>query len=198
MLDISVSNYLDLARSTRDPKVIERATRIAVYARDDAATRETARLWIEIDPESPDARQVLAIMAVRDGNIDEVLEHLNILLDKTDGKIDQKLWMIANMLGREEDQEAVIAVMEKLMAERDDDPQALFAYSHVIARLGNLDRARELLERVLVLTPNNVNVALSYVSILQRQDKVNEAITWLENNLKEHEDDFNLRLVLVF
>jgi len=195
MLDIAVENYLDLARSTKDPKVVERATRIAVYARDDMATREMSELWIEIDPNSTDARQVLAIMAVRSGNIEAALEHLNILMDSSSGQIDQKLWMIANMLGREEDQQAVLAVMERLMADRADDPQALFAYSQVVARLGDLGRARELLEQVLVLMPDNTNVALSYVSILQRQDKTDEAIEWLKDNLKNREDDFNLRLI---
>ncbi|MDX1519874.1 MAG: hypothetical protein R3318_07085, partial [Gammaproteobacteria bacterium] len=103
-LDISVRNYLELARSTRDPEVVERATRIAVYARDDEAAREAASLWVEIDPDSVDAHQVLAVMSVRDGDIEKALEHLNILLDNSSGKIDQKLWMIANLLGREDDQ----------------------------------------------------------------------------------------------
>ncbi len=195
MLDISVDNYMELARKTRDPEVVERATRIAVYARDDEATREAAELWIEIDPRSADAHQVLAVMSVRNGDIEQALEHLNILLNNSDGMIDQKLWMIANMLGREEDQGAVIAVMERLMADRQDDAQALFAYSHVVARLGDLDKARSLLERVMVLMPGNTNVALSYVSILQRQEKTAEAITWLEDNLNKQEDDFNLRLI---
>jgi len=41
-LNISVENYLDLARSTRDPRLASRATRIAVYARDEAAAKEAA------------------------------------------------------------------------------------------------------------------------------------------------------------
>ncbi|MCG8325380.1 MAG: tetratricopeptide repeat protein, partial [Thiotrichales bacterium] len=194
-LDISVQNYLEMARLTRDPEVVERATRIAVYARDDVATREAATLWVEIDPNNPDAHQVLAVISVREGDIEQALDHLNILLDNSEGKIDQKLWMIANMLGREEDQAAVLTVMERLMANRQEDAQALFAYSHVVARLGDLDKARELLERVLVLEPGDNNVALSYVSILQRQDKANEAIQWLEKNLDQQQDDFNLRLI---
>src|SRR3990172_10146110 len=32
-LDVAVENYLELARVTRDPKIVERATRVAVYAR---------------------------------------------------------------------------------------------------------------------------------------------------------------------
>lgn len=199
-LDISVKNYLELARSTRDPEVVERATRISVYARDNAAAREAASLWVELDPDNIDAHQVLAVMAVREGNIELALDHLNILLDNSSGKIDQKLWMIANLLGREDadkekQQQIILNVMERLMASRQDDANALFAYSHVLARLGNLDKAKELLEKVLVLMPDNNNVALSYVSLLQRQDKELEAIDWLEKNLVNQDENFNLRLI---
>ena len=112
-INIAVENYMDLARQTRDPVVIERATRIAVYARNDAAALEAAKLWSEVDPESTDAQQVLAVMSLRNGNIEKALYHLEIILAQSQGKMDQKLWMIANFLGREEDQDAVMELMER-------------------------------------------------------------------------------------
>ena len=42
-LDLSLKNYLELAEQTRDPKLIERATRIAVYARDTVAAEKAAK-----------------------------------------------------------------------------------------------------------------------------------------------------------
>ena len=45
-IDLAVDNYLDLAKATRDPVVIERATRISVYARDNVAAYEAATLWV--------------------------------------------------------------------------------------------------------------------------------------------------------
>ena len=85
---------------TRDPKYVERATRIAIYARNTEAASETAALWVELDPLNPDAHQVLAVMSLRKGEIEKSLEHLETILENSHGKIDQKLWMIANMLGR--------------------------------------------------------------------------------------------------
>lgn len=193
-LNIAVENYLELARSTRDPAVIERATRIAVYARDDAAAYDAAKLWIEVDPESPDAHQVLAVMTLRKGNIDEALKHLEIILAATKGKLDQKLWMIANFLGREEDQAAVMQLMERLMAKHMDDADAIYAFAHVTARMGDLDRSQKLLERVLELKPDNEAAAMTYVSLLQKMGNTNQALEWLEKELKDREDDFNLRM----
>ena len=194
-LDVSVDNYLELARQTMDPEVIERATRISVYARDNEAATEAASLWAKVDPDSPDAHQVLAVMAIRAGNIDKAIEHLEVLMDPAYGKLDQKLWMIANFLGREKDQEIVLQVLERLMAKHQDNVDAMFAYAHVITRMGNMDKAEEILERVLELSPDNENVAISYVTLLQRQDKTTEALSWLENKLKENSaDNFNLHL----
>jgi tetratricopeptide (TPR) repeat protein len=193
-LDIAVENYLDLARTTRDPKYVERATRIAIYARNTEAARETAALWVELDPTNPDAHQVLAVMSLRNGDIEKSLEHLETILEYSHGKLDQKLWMIANMLGREKDKALVMQVMEKLLLEHQQDPEALYAFAHVAARIGNLDRAEELLLATLELAPDNDNAAMSYISILQKQGRLNDALKWIETILPTREDnDFNLR-----
>lgn len=194
-LDISIEHYLALAHSTRDPEVVARAARIAVYARDDRAALDAARLWVELDPRNPDPHQVLAVMQLRAGNLEQAVEHLQDIFDYSDGEIDQKLWMIANMLGREKDRESVLAVMEALVSSRNNSAEALYAFAHVAARLGDLERALALLEKTLALVPDNDNAALSYISILQRSGREKEAITWLERNIAAREDnDFNLRM----
>lgn len=195
-IDISLKNYMELARSTRDHKVVERATRIAVYARDNKAAREAAELWIELDPLNSDPHQVLAVMALREGRMEAALEHFQSILEYSHGKMDRKLWMIANLLSREKDQELIMTVMERLIESHTDEPEALYAFAHVAARLGELQRATELLERTLELAPDNDSAVMSYISMLQRQDRLKEAVEWLEQAIKQRqgEDDFNMRL----
>jgi tetratricopeptide (TPR) repeat protein len=194
-LDIAVENYLDLARSTRDPEIASRATRIAVYARDDSSAQEAAEIWVELDPENSDAHQVLAVMSIRQGDIEAALKHLEIILEKSTGLLDQKLWMIANLLSKEKDQEVVKIIMEQMMIDHQDDPEALYAYAHVMSRMGDNDRSRELLEKLLILVPDNQNAITSYVSILQKQGESNTAVGWLEKSLEGNDDDFNLRMI---
>lgn len=195
MLDISVENYLDLALSTRDHRIVERAARVAVYARDDVSALAAARLWVELDPRNPDPHQVLAVMKLRAGNLDQAASHLQDIFVYSDGEVDEKLWMIANLLGSEKDREAVLDVMEKLVASQDNSPSALYAFAHVAAKLEDLERSRELLEDALALAPGNDNVALSYISILQRLGHEQEALAWLEQGLAQRaENDFNLRM----
>ena len=106
LLDVSVENYLDLARATRDPRIVERAARIAVYARNDAAALAAARLWVELDPRNPDPHQVLAVMKLRSGDLEQAAAHLQDIFAYSDGEMDEKLWMIANLLGSEKDKGA--------------------------------------------------------------------------------------------
>jgi len=194
-LDISLQNYLELARSTRDPKIVERATRIAVFARNTEAAAEAAQLWAELDPSNPDPHQILAVMSLRQKNLEETLVHLEQILKHTVGEFRQKLWMIVNMLGRERDKDLVMTVMERLLANHQNDVDAIYAFADIAARMGELKRSLELLTKAHSMAPDNDDVSLSYVNILQRQDRTNDAITWLEKELKNRDsNDFNLRL----
>lgn len=195
-LDVAVTNYLDLARTTRDPEIVSRATRIAVYARNDVAAKEAASLWVELDPQNSDAHQVLAVMAVREGKTVKALEHLETIL-KANGQeagLDQKLWMVANLLSREKDKVHVKSMLEELMQGHQDEPEVLFAYAQVLARMAELPKAKEVLEQVLVLTPDNENAAVTYVSVLIKLEQEDQALTWLENALQKDNNNFNLRL----
>ena len=194
-LDVAVENYLELARVTRDPKIVERATRVAVYARSTEAAYEAAQLWAQLDPANPDPHQILAVMSLRQKNVVETLAHLEQILKSTAGEFRQKLWMIVNMLGRERDRDLVMTVMERLLSDHQNEVDAVFAFADIAARMGDLNRALELLTNAHAMAPDNDDVALSYVNILQRMERTNEAITWLEEVLaKRDSNDFNLRV----
>jgi tetratricopeptide (TPR) repeat protein len=195
LVDKSLNSYLELARETRDPKIVERATRIAVFSRDTEVAKEMAGLWVELDPRNPDPHQVLAVMALREGNVESSLEHLESILDYTYGEVEQKLLVVGNLLGREGNRDVIIEVMNKLIATRQESPEVLFAFSRVATILGEFDLALELIEKTFQLNPDDDSVVLGYVAILNRVDRSEDAVKWLENVLRKRKgNDFNLRL----
>jgi len=193
-INIAVDNYLDLARTTLDPVVIERATRMSVYAGNTTAAYEAANLWIEVDPVNPDAHQVLTVITLRKGNIDKALYHLEIVLESSEGEFDQKLWMTANFLGREENQTAVLQLMERLMESHMDNAEAIFAFAHLAARMGDMELSQSLLERVIELRPDNNAATMTYLSLLQKKGESDKALKWIESALKDNANDFNIRM----
>ena len=186
--------YLDLARTTLDPAIIERATRIAVYSRNNEASYEAAKLWVDIDPGNPDPHQVLVVMELRQGNLDKALQHLEIILGASDGEFDQKLWMVANFLGGEDNKSMVIKLMERLMVNHMNDTDALYTYAHVSSRIGDNERAESLFERILELEPENETAIMAYVYFLKNKGDVKKALNWLKNALKDFNKNFNLRM----
>lgn len=191
----SLENYLELARETRDPEIIQRATRIAVFARETEAAKEMASMWAELDPRNPDPHQVLAVMALREGDVSASLEYLENILDYTYGDVEQKLLMVANLLGREGQREIILDVVDELIQTRQESPEALFAFSRVASIIGEYEYALELLETTYELKPDDDSVVLGYVSVLQRLNREEEALSWLEEVIKKRKDNnFNLRL----
>lgn len=194
-LDVSVENYLGLARSIPDPRVAERATQIAVFAKKDSEALEAAKLWTRYAPDDLEARQALAAMHIRHGQSDEALHQLEFVMSSKEGDSKQKLRMIAGFLSREEDREAALEVMERLVAQSQNDPDAMFAYALLAVRAERYEKARQAMERVIALVPDDNQAILAYISILQKQDDTEGALHWLERLLEEKPEQFELRMV---
>ena len=194
-LDVAVQNYAELARTLRDPGLAERATRIAVFARDDEAALAAARTWVELEPKAMDARQILAAMYIRHGNADAALEHLEYVIAHDTGRPGSRLHMVANLLGHEDDRQTSLAVMEKLVARHGEDSDALLAYALLAIRAEQLDKARDAMNRIVKHTELSSNVAMAYLAILQKQGKLPQAIEWLDSALATNPKQFGLRLI---
>ena len=194
-LDVAVKNYVELAQSLRDAGLAERATRISVFARDDESALTAARTWVELDPKDMDARQILAAMYIRHGNADAALEHLDYVVSNDAGQPGNRLRMVANLLGHEDDRQTALAVMEKLVAKHGDDSDALLAYALLAIRAEQLDKARDAMNRIVTRTELSSNVAMAYLAVLQKQGKLPQAIDWLDSVLAANPKQFGLRLI---
>ncbi len=194
-LRLALDNYLALARDSKDPQVAERAARIGVFAHDDRRALEAARIWKRIQPDSLEARQILAVMSIRTGDLATAEEELRHLLDSPRGTRTQKLRMIASLLGRVQDKTRAMTVMEHLLRNREDDPEALFAFALLAVRAGHVDKADEAMARARKLAPRNLNLALAYFGVLQKQGQTQAAHDWIKGLLDQRPDSFELRMV---
>jgi tetratricopeptide (TPR) repeat protein len=193
-MDLSLEYYLEVARTTRDPAVAERAVRIAVFARDQEGGLEAANLWTEIAPDSTDARQVYAALLLRAGEIDTAVRQLDASVPYFAGGSAEAYPRIADMLARERDKTIAVAVMARLVGGRPDDVHAQSAYAQLLARAGQTDRAVEVYEKVLALDPDDEQTLIIYARLLQRQGKSDSAIATLNSALERRPDSDRVRL----
>ena len=195
-IEVAVKQYLEAARLSQDPRIIERATRIAVYARDNASAMEAATMWARVAPNSIEAQQVAAAMYVRNGNSDQAHIHLEkmINLSVKAKKADRSTFMlITSLLGKEKDKKAALDVMQQLVATRQDNPEALYAYSQLALLVGELERARDAALKVISLRPEWADAYILYSNTLYRMGRKNHALQELQKALDRVPDNVPLR-----
>jgi tetratricopeptide (TPR) repeat protein len=193
-INVAVKQYLEAAKISRDPKVIERAARIAVYARDTQSAIEAAELWTEMVPDSIDANQVAAAMNLRLGNISKAYTYFEKVIDLSTKKGNRNTYLlITSLLGKESDKQAALNVMEQLVSTRQDNPDALYAYGQLALLLGELEKAREASMQALSLKPDWADAYILYSNTLYRQGKKAEALRSLEVAVNKVADNITLR-----
>ena len=70
-LDVATQAYLEMARKTEDPRIAQRATEIALFARAQDQALEAPRIWVAADPESIRAQQALTALLVNANKLAE-------------------------------------------------------------------------------------------------------------------------------
>ena len=193
----AVDHYMEALRLAPDPQVAERTARIAVFARDDNSALEAAQIWVKLEPDNLEAQQVTAAMLVRTGQSDAALVHFENILAATRSteKAERKGFMlIVALLNKEQDKQAAMDVMDKLVASRQQNPSALYAYSHLALLVGELDKAALNIDKTLVLEPDWIDAHLLQANILIRQGHNAEALKKLAETTAEYPDEIRLRL----
>lgn len=193
-LKLSLANYLEVAQATRDPGVAERATRIAVYARDDQAALAAARLWAQLSPQSHEAHRVLASLYIRAGRVDAAVDELNTLVGQLDAQPEQKYALVVEILARERDKATVMAVMDGFVASRRDSAEAQLAHANLAIRVGDLDRAAAILEELQARHPDNRGAIMLHVRVLQEQGKTEDALKTMARLKALEPDNLSYRM----
>jgi tetratricopeptide (TPR) repeat protein len=193
-LDVAVPFYLKAAQLSRDPDIAERATRVAVYARDEKSALAAAQLWVELQPNNLEAHQVSAALLMREGKVDEALPHLEQVLSADPQNGHNSYLLITSLLSKEKDKQAALEAMEKLLATRRHDPEALYAYAHLAMLVGSLDKADEAINEVIELIPNWSEAHILRANILIRQGQNEQVLSLLQETLEDYPDDIAIRL----
>ena len=160
-LGLSVGTYRELAKQTRDPRIARRATEMAVYARQYEPALESARLWVQIEPESQPARHMLASLLAAAGLTEELGGHVTKLLEAAGpGNIGPALLRLNQVFARSTDKAAVRRIIDEVTR-----PYIGIAEAHFTRAVASFEaqdpyRAQLEIERALSIRPDWEQAAL--------------------------------------
>ncbi|MCA8967343.1 MAG: tetratricopeptide repeat protein [Planctomycetes bacterium] len=97
------------------------------------------------------------------------------------------------MLARERNKQIAVEAMEQVVAGHEDDPNALFAFAHLLARAEQYERALEVLDKVTTLRPGDASAVMFQARVMQQQGQTEAALDKLAGYLEQHPDDASAR-----
>jgi tetratricopeptide (TPR) repeat protein len=194
-LDLSVDLYLQQAQVTGDPRLAERATRVAVFSRADEQALKAAELWVRQEPENMEARQLAAALLIRADRPDDALPHIEKLLSASNDGGENGFMVVAGFLSREKDKRAAMDVMRRFTETRQNNADAMYAYAHLAARLGEWTVAEQAIDRTLALRPDWDQAVVQKAQILRSQHKNAQSLDVMQKAVQRAPDTPVYRLV---
>ncbi|MBI3778389.1 MAG: tetratricopeptide repeat protein [Gammaproteobacteria bacterium] len=181
-IGVAAATLGKVAQQTRDPRVAERATLAALYAKRFDEALQSAELWAELRPDDIEAREAKITALLELGRVTETKRQFEELfkLEGVRRNLDQSYLRAAAVLGRASNRAAAIDVMQSLVALHPRSAAAHFAMAHLMVRGGDLDKALAAADEVLNLRPDWEEAALLKARILLSQKDSPKAKSFFE------------------
>ena len=192
-LRFAAKAYLDIAQSTRDPRLARRAAEVAMYGKFNDLAREAAGLWVDIEPGSTQARQTLVSILVGSNRLGDAKPYLQKLISADKANVGASFIQLQPLLGRNADKTAVYNVVRNLAEPYPEVPEAQFALAQAALGAGKFDVAAQAVQKALELRPSWEPAALLNAQLLQREANA-KAVAYLEAFLAANPQARDVRL----
>lgn len=194
-LDVAAQLYLDLARSTRDPRIARRATEMALFARDSELAAESARVWVETDPGSEEAKRLLAgVISGHGGRLEDVQIQLARALAQAPGSLAANLMGLNRALTRLADKAAAQTMVNRLTEPYLEHPEAHFARAQAAAIAERQMESLAAIDTALSLRADWEPALVFKAQLLMQAGANAEASRLLQEASARQPDNRNLRL----
>ncbi|MGB1141248.1 MAG: tetratricopeptide repeat protein [Halioglobus sp.] len=190
--DVALDTYMTLAPDLQDAGVSAHTTNLGQYMQryDDAL--ESARLWVELEPDSIEANSTLASLLVRQGRAAEALPYLGVV--ERGGTHARFPALLAGYDDLTPQQQVELAAgIDELAAEFPDNTELLLTQALIFTEAQDYAQALEKLDRILELEPRHSTALIMEAEILLNQ-QARRPFARLEKALRAEPDDSELRM----
>ena len=191
--NVAVPAYLDLARETKDPRIARRATEVAWSARFVSAALEAADIWLQADPESTQAREIMLVLLLNQTQPAEAQPRIEKWIAADPANAGHSFLQLSSLVGRHKDKAAVARMMQALAQPYPEVPEARLGVAQAAWNANEQELALDEARAALKLRPDWELAALFQAQVLQRRSN-DEAVQYLAGYLKAHPQAMDVRL----
>jgi len=195
-LDIATEGYRSASARTDDPRVSERATKLAVYSRNWPHAIETGSRWKALDPDNPEIYQILTQVQLRRGNSSAAADEMTRLIELSPNPVDATVEEIYATVAREPDGSTALNAMRELRDRLPQEPSTNIAYARLAVSNSEREAALEAIDQALELQPHNGEALMVRAQILMSLGRGDEGLANLKKAVDDNPTDVNLHLGL--
>jgi tetratricopeptide (TPR) repeat protein len=190
---LAAQAYLDLAKTTRDPRVARRATEVALYGKLNDIALEAARIWLSAERDSAAARQTLAALLVNARDLKAAKPLLAEILAADRNNVGPALMQLQGVLVRHPDKAAVYEVVRDLVQPYAGQPEAQFVLAQAAQAANRNEAALTAVREALRLRPDWEQAALLQAQVLSRESR-DKSLVYMQEFIGAHPQAQEVRL----
>lgn len=188
-VDLAAKNYFEAAGASDDPRVSERAVKLALYSRDLETAGSAAERWVGLAPQSVDAWQHKAQVSLHQKNVDETTFALEKVINLSDESPSVVIGNVVNSILRQSDAEIGARVLDKLGERFPDSADTQYGIGRFAMSKGERETAMRAFEKALQIDPDNVEALLSRARMQVDTGNVDDALQPVKAFLDKNDDN---------
>ncbi len=196
-LKLAISHYMMAIKLSSDPRVAERAARLALYAKNNRAAIIASKRWIKLEPGKAEPHRYRAILFVRTKQVEASYKQLKqyvSLIQKQKPKKKNIYRGIVALYAQERNSALAFKVMERFFNSLQKNAEAMYAWSHYALRMKKHKQALVAINRVRAMRPKWAEATMLYAHIQIAQGHKREAIKGMKRVVEAYPKQRNLRI----
>ena len=193
MPELSAQAYLELAKTSRDPRVARRAAQIGVEAHTYDRALDALKLWQELEPLSPQASQMQLALLLSSGRLAEATPQLRDLLAKPGANQGLIFMQTHALLQRAQDKRAALIWLQEISADFPSVAEGHWAVAQLAAVSENFELAQREVSLAVSLRPDWDQPAVLEAQLWMPRD-AEKGLALLKKYLDGHPKNYETRL----
>jgi tetratricopeptide (TPR) repeat protein len=192
--ELAAQVYLDLARTTQDPRVAHRAAQFAFDAHQMEKAVEALELWLKLEPSSHQARQLLITALLTGGKLEEARPYLEQMLTAYPDRVGHTFAQVYSLLLRSRDREATYNLLATLGQPYPRDAEVRMVLAEAAMGAEKPEVALKEVRQARALRPE-WEMAAMFEAQLQQREAPAQALAALKDYLAAYPDADEARLL---
>ena len=188
---ITLLNYIQQARMTRDVEIVKRAINAAQLTKDVEAIHEMAVLWLDIEPNSIPAHQLLALQFSLQKQYAEAISHIDAIL-ALGGDARVESLAIGSQSLNDTDKQTLSNLYQKLHEKYPNNVEVTYSYALIQRNLKLYDKSLEVIDTALKKSPDYEPAIVLRANIIYDQGRLKDAIKYADEKFDEFPKNYNL------